>query len=488
MDKIKPRSAFADSFVHSLDPKVCCIKGCSDPVLALGLCNRHWRRNRQYGSPVALKSQSGSMKGRSAVDRFWHQLKKGEGCWLWAAATDQDGYGRFVAKLAGKTYKTAHRFSYALHTGEVIPDGKVVMHSCDNPRCVNPDHLTLGSTRDNMLDKIAKGRANLPMAVLAPAPILTDEQVRAIVIDPRPHAMIAADYGVVASTISGIKRKISWKTIRIGDAGSSDGEQEGEGHHICGVKGCDLPALALGLCSEHWRRTREYGSPAVIKMHQGMIAVMPAKDRFWRQVKKTDGCWIWAGGTDKNGYGRMKAKVGGKIYRTAHRYSYTLHTGEIVPDDMVVMHSCDNPRCVNPDHLSLGTNRDNMLDKMAKERANVPKGELTGKARLTEKQVRAIVVDPRPHIQIAADYGVAASTIGSIKQGISWNSLGVEKIVHAKRIGMRGERQWSTKLTEADVREIRTSPLSGKELAEKFGLSPQAVSSIRKRRNWKHVD
>ncbi len=129
-----------------------------------------------------------------------------------------------------------------------------------------------------------------------------------------------------------------------------------------------------------------------------------------------------------------------------------------------------------------------MLDKIAKGRANVPKGSLAPTAILTEDQVRSIVLDARPYAQIAADYNVKASTIGSIKQRISWRSLEIEDVVHAKRIGMRGEKQWSTNLTEDDVREIRSSPLSGKELAEKFGLSPQAICSIRKRRNWKHVE
>lgn len=257
---------------------------------------------------------------------------------------------------------------------------------------------------------------------------------------------------------------------------------------VCCIKGCNNPVLALGLCNKHWRRMRQYGSPVAVKSHSGLMKGMSAEERFWHQVKKGDGCWLWAGATDRDGYGIFRGSIAGKLYTKAHRFSYTLHTGELVPDGKVVMHSCDNPRCVNPDHLSLGTTLDNMLDKVAKGRAKVPKGELAPTAILTEEQVRKIVLDPRPYAQIAADYGVKASTIGSIKQKVSWRSLEIDEVVHAERIGMRGEKQWSTKLTENDVREIRSSPLSGKELAEKFGLSPQAISSIRKRRNWKHVD
>lgn len=416
------------------------------------------------------------------VDRFWRQVKKDEGCWLWSAATDQDGYGVFRGIIGGEMYTKAHRFSYALHTGEILPDGIVVMHSCDNPRCVNPDHLSVGSHRDNMLDKIAKDRANIPKATLAPVSILTFEQVSAIVFDARPYTQIAADYGVSSATIGVIKKQYRGKIFVVED------DVAHAMYGLCNIKDCDLAAVALGLCKEHWRRNREYGSPAVIKHHLGQFSILPAEERFWQQIHKTKSCWLWTAFTDKNGYGRFRGKLGKKIYATAHRFSYALHTGEIVADGMAVMHSCDNPGCVNPDHLSVGTCHDNMVDKAVKGRSNIAKGEAAPGARLTEQQVHAIVLDSRTYVEIGADYCVAASTIGSIKQGVSWKSLNVEKIVHSKRTGMRGETQWAAKLTESDVREIRLSILSGKSLAEKFGVTPQAICNIRKRRIWKHIE
>lgn len=258
--------------------------------------------------------------------------------------------------------------------------------------------------------------------------------------------------------------------------------------NICCIKGCELPVLALGLCNKHWRRNRKYGSPVAVKSHSGLMKGLSAEERFWFQVKKSNGCWSWVAATDKDEYGIFRGAIAGTTYTKAHRFSYVLHTGEIIPDGMVVMHSCDNPRCVNPAHLSLGSTLDNMRDKIAKGRARVPKGADAGHAVLSEEQVRTIVLDARPYAQIAADYGVAASTIGSIKQKKSWKSLEVTEVVKAPRVGMRGERQWSTRLSEDDVREIRSSNLSGKELAEKFELSPQAICDIRKKRSWKHVD
>jgi len=458
------------------------MKDCDATVLSIGLCNKHWRRNRAYGSPTAVKSQSGLMIGLSAVERFWRQVKKGDGCWLWSAATDKDGYGVFRGEVAGKLYAKAHRFSYALSAGKPVPERLVVMHSCDNPRCVRPEHLSVGTTRDNMLDKFAKGRGHLPRSSLAPIPVLAEQQVHAIVLDARPYAQIAADYGVSPAMISGVKRSVCWNTVDVGVAMPHGAEPI-----LCSVKGCEAPAAALGLCAEHWRRNREYGSPAAIKMHLGQFAAMPAEDRFWAQVQKTEQCWLWIGGTDKDGYGSMRAKLGGRLFRRAHRNSYSLHSGEIVQDGMVVMHSCDTPKCVNPDHLSVGTPRDNMIDKITKGRAGSPSGANSVKAKLSEAEVRKICADPRTHAQIAADYGVAASTVGSLKQGVSWKSLGIHEIAHAKRVGKRGETQWAAKLTEEAVREIRSSSLTGKSLAEKFGVTQQLICDIRKRRAWKHV-
>lgn len=78
------------------------------------------------------------------------------GCWQWTSAKDKDGYGLFESQK-GKTLR-AHRFSVEYHTATEIPKGVLVCHSCDNPSCVNPEHLFLGSPKDNTQDMIGKGR------------------------------------------------------------------------------------------------------------------------------------------------------------------------------------------------------------------------------------------------------------------------------------------------------------------------------------------
>lgn len=89
-------------------------------------------------------------------DRFWSKVEKSEGCWTWKSAIGSRGYGIFW--IGGKKKNAmAHRVAYQLSKGE-IADGMLIMHSCDNPRCVNPGHLSLGTNLGNALDAKAKGR------------------------------------------------------------------------------------------------------------------------------------------------------------------------------------------------------------------------------------------------------------------------------------------------------------------------------------------
>jgi hypothetical protein len=91
--------------------------------------------------------------------------------------------------------------------------------------------------------------------------------------------------------------------------------------------------------------------------------------RFWDKVEKTSTCWNWIG-AKRNGYGCIKID---KKSIATHRLSYEMHKG-LIPEGLFVCHSCDNPSCVNPDHLFTGTNSDNMIDAMNKYRIIIPKG------------------------------------------------------------------------------------------------------------------
>jgi hypothetical protein len=96
---------------------------------------------------------------RDVTERFWQWVDTSSGdCWTWTGGSTTGGYGKFW--LNGRTI-SAHRVSYVMHFG-TIPDGLLVLHSCDNPPCVRPDHLSLGTYRDNARDSMAKGRFRPP--------------------------------------------------------------------------------------------------------------------------------------------------------------------------------------------------------------------------------------------------------------------------------------------------------------------------------------
>jgi hypothetical protein len=160
------------------------------------------------------------------------------------------------------------------------------------------------------------------------------------------------------------------------------------------------------------------------------------QERFWSKVDKSGQCWLWTAARFSNGYGAFR--VAGNNVR-AHRHSYELTNGPI-PPGMVVCHTCDNPACVRPDHLFLGTSADNARDMSEKGRG--------------------------------ATGGKNASRL------------------HPERL-RRGEAHGRAKVTEEQVREIRRLYAEGvphRKLAKMFGLSPSPILDIVHRRHWQHVE
>jgi len=146
--------------------------------------------------------------------------------------------------------------------------------------------------------------------------------------------------------------------------------------------------------------------------------------RFERNFKKSDGCWLWQGSvvSDRGGYGRFH--IGKKSYR-AHRLSWQVYMGEW-PGDLFVCHKCDTPRCVNPDHLFLGTTTDNMRDMIRKGRKYDQSGENHPSNKLSEKDVFAIRNAHRNGISQAdlhRQYGMSRAAICKIIQGKLWSHI-----------------------------------------------------------------
>jgi hypothetical protein len=146
---------------------------------------------------------------------------------------------------------------------------------------------------------------------------------------------------------------------------------------------------------------------------------MSPSTRFWSkvQVLGLDECWEWSRSLFPRGYGRVTFQ--GQVVG-AHRVAYELTHG-LIPQGLDVLHSCDNRKCCNPTHLRLGTDQDNVEDKMSRGRQTL--GSVNGMSRLTENQVLSIRFDSRIQSIIAKDFGITQSMVSKIKLKTSWKHL-----------------------------------------------------------------
>ena len=149
------------------------------------------------------------------MNRFWDKVNKSapNGCWEWIGAKLPYGYG--VIGISGKNVYV-HRYSWELHYGGKIPADKCVCHHCDNPRCVRPDHLFVGSQADNMKDMISKGRDRKAIGIAAGKTKLTPEkilEIRMWLFLKYSIRTIASRYGVGKSAIQDISSGKTWSHV-----------------------------------------------------------------------------------------------------------------------------------------------------------------------------------------------------------------------------------------------------------------------------------
>lgn len=136
----------------SVQKRKCLIGGCPRDVRSNGYCKRHSENLRLFGNPIPRKERS--------LDELLREVGwtvTGSGCWEWDGSRNDAGYGLFTAAHLGLHEILAHRVAYEHFTGP-IPDGMLVRHACDNPPCMNPDHLSVGTKQDNAQDMIDRGR------------------------------------------------------------------------------------------------------------------------------------------------------------------------------------------------------------------------------------------------------------------------------------------------------------------------------------------
>lgn len=154
---------------------------------------------------------------QTITERFWSKVNKGsEGdCWEWnAGLRDREGYGCF--SITHRQKEGAHRYSWMIHNGP-IPKGMFVCHKCDNPRCVNPNHLFVGTAQENVADMVAKSRQAFGAKSKCSGKKLTISQVIEIRHKYKSgkftHKRLAAEYGVVRRSIGDIISGNTWKLL-----------------------------------------------------------------------------------------------------------------------------------------------------------------------------------------------------------------------------------------------------------------------------------
>lgn len=215
--------------------------------------------------------------------------------------------------------------------------------------------------------------------------------------------------------------------------------------------------------------------------------IQAIRDRVRRSTLITDdenACWEWVRMT-KKGYGVFSVYPGRKRV-LAHRMTYALHHGalpEFIDGKPAwVLHTCDNPPCCNPKHLFLGTSRDNIDDMLAKGRS--AKGEKHGRAVVTDSKVRLIRASNETSKTLAGKFGMSESGIAAIRSKANWRHIDPDAPKPARR---RGAQIWSAKLTEAQVSAIRVDPRPHNAIATDYRIHPKTVSAIKRRLKWKYL-
>lgn len=204
---------------------------------------------------------------------------------------------------------------------------------------------------------------------------------------------------------------------------------------------------------------------AWVKFHRFCNTSGPIQDQNKEHYKGLDACWEWTGCIGDDGYGKTHAF--GKIMR-AHRLSYILHIGEI-EEGLMVLHRCDNTKCLNPSHLFLGTGKDNGADMVMKERQ--AKGLKNGAFTCPEKVLRGDRHPARLHPETRPR---------GDKHGL---------YLHPER-RPRGSRHGMALLNEAQVLEIRKLiklRVTQKRISEQFNVSESTISMIAINQIWRHV-
>ncbi len=283
------------------------------------------------------------------------------GCIEWQGNVKRDGYGRIMvnAKMV-----SVHRLSLELKLGRPILSGYLACHTCDNRVCINPDHLLEGTPKENIQDAIQKGRKD------------------------NTHKHLSRSYKLTTVQIVEIHQK------RRG-----------------GTTYTDL-AREYGVSRETIKRVLSFPEPTV----SDIVIVPPGLEG----KADENGCIIYQGFTRIDGYGYKR--MNGSRPMAVHRLALEAKLGRQLTSGMYACHSCDNPTCINPDHLWEGSQADNMADAVQKSRQSQ-------KRKFTPEQVQEIfdrLCFGETQMTIATELGVARNTIYQIERGLAYKEISVQ--------------------------------------------------------------
>lgn len=223
-------------------------------------------------------------------------------------------------------------------------------------------------------------------------------------------------------------------------------------------------------------------------------------DRFWNKVRfpeNIDDCWEWAAFRDDEGYGRFSINC--KMF-FAHRLSWAFYSG-LIEDELLVLHKCDNPACVNPNHLFLGTQADNMRDRNNKNRQ--AKGSRNGKSILTEEIIHEmldgiVLGEYRSVNDICQKFNINHYAVYDILRGRIWRDCTVKNYTDQQMEQIRSKiyvnpknlMNHLSKLDKSSVEQIKEmlqQNICVRVIAKQFNLAESTIYRIRNGKTWSHV-
>lgn len=347
------------------------------------------------------------------------------GCVEWQGSLTSGGYG----SINIKDKKIAvHRLSYQHHKGK-IPAKDVVRHICNNKICVNPEHLIIGTHSDNMRDIVQSNTHNKGYIPLADSDVVN---IRKRYSRGESLSSLAKKYN---RSISNISQVVSGKSYAHLPILKRDDPLMNNRKIPTKNKSLIIKQLKNGVRPSVIARQYNVAQSAINQLVNRSNSLKKQKRtrkpsdeavRFISKVKKLgNGCWEWMAYRHPNGYGQFYFR--GKTEK-AHRVAFKIFKNDIAKN-VVLMHSCDNPACVNPKHLSVGTRSENMKDAVAKGRNFAPSlsGQLNPNAKFSNRQIKTIRMLNREKelsgSAIGKIYGVDRSIINKILSGKSYGDV-----------------------------------------------------------------